>query len=72
MLNHIFQIAAILYDNVSDFFDIVARQQIDEQEKENCKNTKSITRIYEDDITGIISHERFLNYPQNTKQNSGN
>lgn len=40
MLNQIFQITAILYDNVSDFFDIVARQQIDEQEKKIAKIQK--------------------------------
>lgn len=74
VLNQIFQITAMMYDNADDFFNLVARQQLDEQEKEiqnkkkqMAKIQKRITeldkifkRIYEDDITGAISHERFL------------
>ena len=64
----------MMYDNADKFFDAVARQKIDEQAKEiqnkkkqMAKFQKRITeldkifkRIYEDDITGAISHERFL------------
>ncbi|MCD8390559.1 MAG: DUF4368 domain-containing protein, partial [Firmicutes bacterium] len=63
-----------MYDNAAEFFNLVAKQQLDEQEKEiqnkkkqMAKIQKRITeldkifkRIYEDDITGAISHERFL------------
>ena len=72
--NQIFQITAMMYDNADEFFNIVARQQLNERAKEiqnkkkqMAKIQKRITeldkifkRIYEDDITGIISHERFL------------
>ena len=74
VLNQIFDITAMMYDNADKFFDAVARQKIDEQAKEiqnkkkqMAKFQKRITeldkifkRIYEDDITGAISHERFL------------
>lgn len=74
VLSQIFDITAMMYDNVDKFFDAVARQKIDEQAKEiqnkkkqMAKFQKRITeldkifkRIYEDDITGVISHERFL------------
>ena len=74
VLNQIFQITAMMYDNADKFFNLVAKQQLDEQAKEIqikkkqiAKIQKRITeldkifkRIYEDDITGAISHERFL------------
>ena len=74
VLSQIFDITAMMYDNVDKFFDAVARQKIDEQAKEiqnkkkqMAKFQKRITeldkifkRIYEDDITGVISHEKFL------------
>lgn len=64
----------MMYDNADEFFNLVARQQLDEQEKEirskkrqMAKIQKRITgldrifkRIYEDEITEAISHERFL------------
>lgn len=63
-----------MYDNADKFFNLVAKQQLDEQEKEIQNKKKQMTkiqkriieldkifkRIYEDDITGAISHERFL------------
>lgn len=74
VLNQIFQITAMMYDNADEFFNLVARQQLDEQEKEIRNKKKQMAkiqkriveldkifkRIYEDDITGAISHERFL------------
>lgn len=74
VLNQIFQITAMIYDNADEFFNLVARQQLDEQEKEiqnkekqMGKIQKRITeldkifkKIYEDDLTGAISHERFF------------
>lgn len=40
VLNQIFQITAMMYDNADEFFHLVARQQLDEQAKEiqNKKN----------------------------------
>lgn len=64
----------MMYDNADEFFNLVAKQQLDEQEKEIQKKKKQMAkiqrriieldkifkRIYEDDISGAISHERFL------------
>ena len=73
VLKQIFQITAMMYDNADEFFNLVAKQQLDEQEKEIQKKKqmakiqkriieldKIFKRIYEDDISGAISHERFL------------
>lgn len=74
VLSQIFDITAMMYDNADKFFNLVANQQLDEQKKEikNKKNQiskfqkriseldKIFKRIYEDDITGAISHERCL------------
>ncbi len=74
VLNQIFHITSMMYDNANNFFDIIANQRLNEQEKEiqikkkqMVKIQKRITeldkifkRIYEDDISGAISHERFL------------
>lgn len=74
VLNQIFQITAMMYDNADEFFNLVTRQQLDEQKKEIQNKKKQMAkiqkriveldkifkRIYEDDITGTISHERFL------------
>ena len=63
-----------MYDNADEFFNLVARQQLDEQEKEIRSKKRQMAkiqkriieldkifkRIYEDDISGAISHERFL------------
>ena len=63
-----------MYDNADEFFNLVTRQQLDEQKKEIQNKKKQMAkiqkriveldkifkRIYEDDITGTISHERFL------------
>ncbi len=74
VLSQIFEVTAMMYDNADKFFDLVAKQQLDEQSKEMQNKKKQIAkfqkriteldkifkRIYEDDITGAISHERFL------------
>ncbi len=74
VLKQIFQITAMMYDNTYEFFNLVAKQQLDEHEKEIQNKKKQMAkiqkhiieldkifkRIYEDDITGVISHERFL------------
>lgn len=74
VLGQIFEVTAMMYDNADKFFNLVAKQQLDEQSKEMQNKKKQIAkfqkriteldkifkRIYEDDITGAISHERFL------------
>lgn len=74
VLSQIFEVTAIMYDNADKFFNLVAKQQLDEQSKEIQNKKKQIAkfqkriteldkifkRIYEDDISGAISHERFL------------
>lgn len=74
VLNQIFTITAMMYDNADEFFNFVAKQKLDEQSKEIKNKKKQIVkfkkriseldkifkRIYEDDISGAISHERFL------------
>ncbi len=74
VLSQIFEVTAMMYDNADKFFNLVAKQQLDEQSKEMKNKKKQITkfqkriaeldkifkRIYEDDISGAISHERFL------------
>ncbi len=74
VLSQIFEVTAMMYDNADKFFNLVAKQQLDEQSKEMQNKKKQIAkfqkriteldkifkRIYEDDITGAISHERFL------------
>ena len=64
----------MMYDNAIDFFDLVARQHIDEREKEKKTKKKELSkmqkriaeldrifkRIYEDDICGNSTHERFI------------
>lgn len=64
----------MMYDNAAEFFNLVARQQLNEQEKEIQNKKKQIRktqkriveldkifkRIYEDNITDAIPHERLL------------
>ena len=70
----IFDVTARLIDNADDFRRVVQRQRFDETEKAIKQQRKELEqakkriaeldrifkRIYEDDITGAISHERFL------------
>ena len=74
VLKRIFAITALLYDNISDFLDFLQKKQLDETEKEMRYRRKEIAQsekriaeldiifkhIYEDSISGTISHERFL------------
>lgn len=74
VLSQIFDVTSMMYDNADKFFNLVAKQQMDEQSKEIQNKKKQIAkfkkriteldrifkRIYEDDISGAISHERFL------------
>lgn len=74
VLSRIFDVTAMFYDDASKFFDVVRKQRFEEAEREMRKRRKDITqaekriaeldrifkRIYEDDVSGAISHERFL------------
>ena len=46
VLNQIFQITAMMYDNADEFFNLVAKQQLDEQEKEIQTKKKQIGRAH--------------------------
>ena len=74
VLRRIFSVTAMLIDNADDFRMVVQKQRFDETEKAVKRRKKELEqakkriskldrifkRIYEDDITGAISHERFL------------
>lgn len=53
VLSRIFDVTALLYDNANSFLELVRNQRFDELDR-------IFKRIYEDDISGAISHERFL------------
>lgn len=70
----IFDVTALFIDNVDSFMDLIRKQRFDETEKAVKKQRREVEqakkriaeldrifkRIYEDDICGAISHERFL------------
>ena len=74
VLRRIFTVTAMFIDNADDFRRVVQEQRFDETEKAVKRRKKELEqakkriseldrifkRIYEDDITGAISHERFL------------
>lgn len=74
VLSRIFAVTSMFYDDASKFLDVVRKQRFEESEKEMRKRRKEIThaekriaeldrifkRIYEDDISGVIDHDRFL------------
>lgn len=74
VLWRIFTVTALLFDDVERFRDAVYKQLFEEREKAVKWHKKELEqakkriaeldhifkRIYEDDITGTISHERFL------------
>lgn len=74
MLRRIFSVTAMFIDNADDFRRVVQKQRFDEMEKAVKRRKKELEqakkrvteldrifkRIYEDDISGAISHERFL------------
>ncbi|WP_336246035.1 recombinase family protein [Hominibacterium faecale] len=74
VLRRIFSVTAMFIDNADDFRRVVQKQRFEETEKAVKRRKKELQqakkriseldrifkRIYEDDITGAISHERFL------------
>ncbi len=74
VLNRIFDVTALFYDDITAFMEMIRRQRFDEAEKEMKQKRREVgqakkriaeldrifKRIYEDDISGTISHERFL------------
>ena len=74
VLRRIFDVTAMFIDNADDFRRVVQKQRFEETEKAVKRRRKELEqakkriaeldrifkRIYEDDITGAISHERFL------------
>ncbi len=74
VLRRIFDVTAMFIDNADDFRKVVQKQRFEEAEKAVKRHKKELEQarkriaeldrifkhIYEDDITGAISHERFL------------
>ena len=70
----IFAVTALFFDDITAFMDLIRQQRFDETEKEMKRKRREVEqakkriaeldrifkRIYEDDINGTISHERFL------------
>lgn len=70
----IFDVTVLFYDDITDFMELMRKQRFDETEKEMKRKRREVEqakkriaeldrifkRIYEDDISGAISHERFL------------
>ena len=74
VLQRIFDVTAMFFDNIQSFQNMVYQQRFEEAEKAVKRQKKELEqarkriaeldrifkRIYEDDINGTISHERFL------------
>ena len=74
VLQRIFDVTAMFFDDIQSFQSMVYQQRFEETEKAVKRQKKELEqarkriaeldrifkRIYEDDINGIISHERFL------------
>ena len=74
MLRRIFDVTAMFFEDIMSFQKAVYEQRFEEAEKTTKKRKREISqaekriaeldrifkRIYEDDISGVISHERFL------------
>ena len=74
VLNRIFAVTAMFYEDITTFMELIQKQRFDEAEKDmkrkQCEVRQArkriaeldriFKRIYEDDINGTISHERFL------------
>ena len=74
VLNRIFAITAMFYEDITTFMELIQKQRFDEAEKDMKRKRREVgqarkriaeldrifKRIYEDDINGTISHERFL------------
>ena len=73
-LNRIFAVTAMFYEDITAFMKLIQKQRFDEAEKDMKRKRRDVRqarkriaeldrifkRIYEDDINGTISHERFL------------
>ena len=74
VLRRIFDVTAMFFEDIMSFQEAVQIQRFEETEKEAKKRKREIVqtekriaeldrifkRIYEDDVSGAISHERFL------------
>ena len=74
VLNRIFAVTAMFYEDITAFMELIQKQRFDEAEKDMKRKRREagqarkriaeldriFKRIYEDDINGTISHERFL------------
>lgn len=74
VLNQIFAVTAMFYEDITAFMELIQKQRFDEAEKDIKRKRREVgqarkriaeldrifKRIYEDDINGTISHERFL------------
>ncbi len=74
VLKRIFDITALFYEDITAFMELICKQRFDEAEKDMRRKRREVgqakkriaeldrifKRIYEDDINGTISHERFL------------
>ncbi len=74
VLCRIFDVTNLFFDDITTFLELIRQQRFDEREKEMKRRRKELERaekriveldkifkrIYEDDIAGAISHERFL------------
>jgi hypothetical protein len=74
VLKRIFDVTALFYEDITAFMELIRKQRFDEAEKDMKHYRQKLgqakkriseldrifKRIYEDDINGTISHERFL------------
>ena len=74
VLERIFVVTALFYEDITAFMELIQKQRFDEAEKDMKRKRCEVgqarkriaeldrifKRIYEDDINGTISHERFL------------
>lgn len=74
VLNRIFAVTAMFDEDITAFMKLIQKQRFDEAEKDMKRKQREVgqakkriaeldrifKRIYEDDINGTISHERFL------------
>lgn len=74
VLKRIFDVTALFYGDITAFMELIRKQRFDEAEKDMKRKRREVgqakkriveldrifKRIYEDNINGTISHERFL------------
>ena len=74
ILQRIFDVTAMFFDDITSFRDVVYQQRFEKMDKDMKRRKKALEqagkriaeldrifkRIYEDDVNGTISHERFL------------